>query len=126
MEYRIIAMHAVSRDPEIAPRDCIYIQLDSPSDDDPRFNEEAANGEGNSEEAGEEVEPELKIIPSQREIGQLLCFVIGAVATAQQRALFQQMSLLKLEEVAAACHPREFVCQSVLRCEVQVASSQLQ
>ncbi|CAD7695807.1 unnamed protein product [Ostreobium quekettii] len=60
-DFRSIAVHAVSRDPEVSARDCIYIQLDCP---DPRFNEEE-DEEGEGEAGTTALDAELRLVPAQ-------------------------------------------------------------
>ena len=75
LRYQQIVMHAISRDTSSFPRPCIYLQLDSGSED-MRQQEGGEDGEEEEEEAP--VEAEIRLVPEDAAKGEQLGEGFGA------------------------------------------------
>ena len=73
LRYQQIVMHAISRDTSSFPRPCIYLQLDSGSED-MRQQEGGEDGEEEEEEAP--VEAEIRLVPEDAAKGEQLSMVV--------------------------------------------------
>lgn len=71
LRYQQIVMHAISRDTSSFPRPCIYLQLDSGSED---MRQQEDGEEEEEEEAEAPVEAEIRLIPEDAAKGEgLVC-----------------------------------------------------
>ena len=77
LRYQQIVMHAISRDTSSFPRPCIYLQLDSGSED----MRQQEGGEDDEEEEEEEapIEAEIRLVPEDAAKGEQLSSEYGVV-----------------------------------------------